>query len=201
MQVPPHQSPRVQNSTSSSRLSVLLNSNVLDSQHQKPKRTILTTFYGRSQQRDCVCQRPCSSGPHIHLCDHDSSHFLSVPLSPAPPVFSERVSHLSHCTGHLTKIRTSSNEQPSRRFPSASRPSPVALPRIGDCSHCSSLLLILVLSIHFVTELSSGSNTMPFHGLSCPSLCTGNDFCPQVCAVLCGCTRSNRDHSAFHQLL
>ena len=87
---------------SSSRLSVLLNSNVLDSQHQKPKRTILTTFYGRSQQRDCVCQRPCSSGPHIHLCDHDSSHFLRVPLSTAPPVFSERVSHLSHCTEHLT---------------------------------------------------------------------------------------------------
>ena len=60
---------------SSSRLSVLLNGNVLDSQHQKPKRTILTTFYGRSQQRDCVCQRPCTSGPHIHLCDHNSSHF------------------------------------------------------------------------------------------------------------------------------
>ena len=38
------------------------------------------------------------------LVDHDSSHFsVFLPPSTAPNVFSGRVSHLSHCTDHLTR--------------------------------------------------------------------------------------------------
>ena len=108
-------------------------------------------FSGRSQQRDCVRQQPCSSRPLIHLCDHDSSHFLRVPLSAEPPVFSERVSHLSHCTSHLTRYSLRPTNSPHKDL-QCIQDFFVALPRIGECSHCSSLRLILVLSILFVTS-------------------------------------------------
>ena len=101
---------------SSSRLSVLLKSNVLFSQHQKPKRSIVTTLYGRTQQNHCVQlnhrQQPCMSRPPIPLCD---SRLKPCPV-PTPldrssgDVSSERVSHLSYCTEHLFPILTSSHE-------------------------------------------------------------------------------------------
>ena len=64
---------------SSTWLSVLLNSNVLEPQHQNPTRIIAITFSGRSQQRDCVRHQPCPSRPLTHLCDRDSSHFHNIP--------------------------------------------------------------------------------------------------------------------------
>ena len=109
----------------SSSLSALsTRSNVLDSQHQHPKRSIVTTFYGRSHQRDCVCQQPCTSRPLLHLYDHDSSHFPMSLLSSSPAVFSERVSHFSRCTEPLVQIVTSSLDLALTGFTSASRTPP-----------------------------------------------------------------------------
>ena len=98
---------------SSSRLSVLLKSNVLGSQHQKPKkkpkRHIVTTFNGQSQQKDCVqlkhCHQSCTTRPLIHRCDSRPKPCL-VPTEPhsndSLETFSnERVSHLPCCIEHL----------------------------------------------------------------------------------------------------
>ena len=65
-------------SCTSSRLSVLLfrpKATCWIHNIKNLNRSIVTTFCGRSQQRDCVCQQPCTSRPLIHMCDHDSSHF------------------------------------------------------------------------------------------------------------------------------
>ena len=70
-------------------------SNVSNSQHKTQKRTIVTTFYGRSQQRDCVCQWSCTSSPS------------------AEDFFSERISHFARCTEHLAQTLTSSHAWPS----------------------------------------------------------------------------------------
>ena len=39
-----------------------------------PQKSIVTTFCGRSQQRDCVNEQPCTCRPLLHLCDHASGH-------------------------------------------------------------------------------------------------------------------------------
>ena len=73
-------------------------SNVLDSQHKKQKKIHLYHFLWRSQQRDRVCRQPCTCRPLT--CVTTTQAIFRVPLSPAPAVFSERVSHFAHCTGN-----------------------------------------------------------------------------------------------------
>ena len=92
----------------SSTLSVLLTSNVLASA-KKIHRSHF--FHGQSQQRDCACRQPCTSRPLIHSWRPRHKPCFRVPLSPAPSVISERVSHLSQCTE--CPILTTPHEQPS----------------------------------------------------------------------------------------
>ena len=127
-------------------------SNVLDSQHQKPKKIHRNHFCGDYNKNDCVRQQPCTSRPLIHLCGQEP--LSRVRLSPVPAVFSERVSHFAHRTEDLAQVLTSFHEQPSLRFFWCLDYSSVSLPRIRDCLHCSSPLLILVLSILLLTNRS-----------------------------------------------
>ena len=93
---------------SSSNLSKNAQGNVLESQHQKPRKIHRCHFSGRSQQRDCVCQQLCTNRPLMHLCDHYSSH-LSVSHRHQLQLSSVSVC----CTEHLAQILTSHHEWPS----------------------------------------------------------------------------------------
>ena len=69
---------------------------------------IVATISGRSQQRDCVCQQPCTHRPLIHLCDHHSSHLF------ASHRHQLQLSSVSGCCSeHLAQILTSYHEWPS----------------------------------------------------------------------------------------
>ena len=112
------------------------------------KQSTVTTFYGRSRQRDCVCQQPCTSRPPIHLCVTTTQVISRCPVE--PPFFIERVSllvvlHRAFCPDTLFVPRIA-----FMRFPGASRSPPSPQDR-RLCLLCSSLLPVLVLSILFVT--------------------------------------------------
>ena len=88
----------------------------------------------------------------------DSSH---VPYPPEPRSIdsletfpNERVSHLPYCIEHLCPDTHFLPRKALTSFQCV-RDFSVALPRIGEYSHCSFLLLILVLAIFFATSRQS----------------------------------------------
>ena len=101
-----------------------------------------------------------------YTCATTTQAIFPYPLSSAPVVIIERVSHLSHCTEHLCP-----DTQPSLDS--------LVLPRVlhhlvrfGDRLHCSSSLPSLVLSILSVTVCRSPCSiqrqTVPLLKLSQP---------------------------------
>ena len=156
--------------------------------HQAPSTVELETWsscrlrcsssrYGRSQQKGCVCQQPCTGRPLVHLCDHDSSHF---PVSHRAPL--DRLKMFSASVSLRTLHRASGPDThfvpqtALTRFCSASRTPLSPCP----ASHISAARPRLV---HPPSRHSSryhfGPNTRPFHCLSCRSLWTGSDFVPK----------------------
>ena len=150
------------------------------------KRSTATTFDGRPQPKECVCQQPCTSRPLIHLNEHESIHFFRVPLGPArsaEDVFSERVSHFAHCTEpsgpdthFVPRIALTAFPSPSRTPPSPCPRSEIVCTAALRCSSssCPSSFLPLHRVFHFgptqnrSIALRTGSDhipkTAPFSG-------------------------------------
>ena len=125
--------------------------------HNTNQKNIVTTSCGRSQQRDCVGEQPCTSRP-LQL----SSVSVSATCRIAPstrPTYSLRHTN-----------------------------SPHQVPQCVQDSSVTFALQLLAAHSHLVHPLCRRS----------PSFSLRSNT-TQVCAVLCGSTRSKRDLSAFHQ--
>ena len=155
---------------SSSRLSVLPQSNVSDSQHQKPKRFIITTFFGDHSKGTAFANNRAQVF-RSHTCVTTLKPFLRVPLSSATTVFSER---LSHCTGPPDQILTSSHELPSLGIqvcPGLLRQLAQGLEIVGAAAPCCPFS-------------SCPSSFSPFAKFSFRSNTrTGNDFVPKSARI------------------
>ena len=117
-----------------------------------------------------------------YTCVTTTQMMFPYPLSPAPIVIIERVSHLSHFY-RASVSRYSALTRP----PCASKTPPSTCPGLEivctaaprcPVSFCPS-------SPSPFAEVSVPCNARPFNCLSCHSLLTGSDYVQQVCTVLC----------------
>ena len=158
---------------SSSKLSVLLRiSNVSDKQHQKKKIHRNHFSLAITTKKFRLPTTKHTSSAHTLVWPR-LEPFLRVPLSTAPIVFSERASHLSHCTEHLTwySVRPTN----SLHLVTQCAPSPCPRPEIVCIAALCCSFSSCPSSVSLITEFSCRSNTNPFHCISCRNVWT-NDF-------------------------